>query len=334
MARYFFIALGVTVAVLLVAFEADALFVLFAGVLFAVFLKTVADLLVRVSRMPYRLAVVEVVLVLFGSAVVIVLSAGPRLVQELGKLAQALPDALHNVSGYARRYLGDGWAAASSSSELHSAGGTLLAGARGAVLGSMQALAALVVVAFMGVYGAFSPRAYERVALAVLPPQHRPRARQVMSEVVHRLGRWLVGRAVAMAFCGLATSIGLWALHIPLALALGVLAGALAFVEYFGAIASAVPPLLLALGQGPGKAAGVLVLFFCVHLVEGYVLTPFIARTAVHFPPAYTLALQALFGALFGVLGLTFATPTGIVAVTVIELLYVRDVLGERKLPA
>lgn len=64
-----------------------------------------------------------------------------------------------------------------------------------------------------------------------------------------------------------------------------------------------------------------------------YILTPIIARTAVRFPPAYTLALQALFGSLFGILGLTFATPTGIVAVTIIELLYVRDVLGDRALP-
>jgi predicted PurR-regulated permease PerM len=56
-------------------------------------------------------------------------------------------------------------------------------------------------------------------------------------------------------------------------------------------------------------------------------LTPLLARRAVHFPPAYTLAAQTLFGALFGALGLTFATPTCIVAATVVEMLYVRDVL-------
>ncbi len=185
----------------------------------------------------------------------------------------------------------------------------------------------------MGLYGALSPKTYARVALAVVPPQHRTRARQVMAEAVRRLGRWLVGRALAMAFVGVATSIGLFLMHVPLALALGVLAGVLTFIEFFGAIASAIPPILLAFTVSPTKAAWVVVLFFGVHIVEGYLLTPFIARTAVHFPPGYTLALQALFGALFGVVGLTFATPTGIVGVTIVELLYVRDVLGERTLP-
>ena len=333
MARWFLILLLVTVAVLLIVFEADALFVLFGGVLLAVFLKTVADALVRVSRMPYRLAVVEIVLILVGSAVVLALSAGPRLVQQMSNLIQALPAALHNGEGYAKKYLGDGWATTATASNLKPAANTIVAGAGGAVLGSVQAAAGLIVIGFMGLYGALSPRAYARVALAVVPPQHRVRARQVMTETVHRLGRWLVGRAVAMAFVGVATSVGLWALHVPLALALGVLAGALAFIDYFGAIASAIPPILLALGKSPTTAAWVVVLFFGVHLVEGYLLTPFIARTAVHFPPGYTLALQALFGALFGILGLTFATPTGIVLVTIVELLYVRDVLGERTLP-
>jgi predicted PurR-regulated permease PerM len=265
---------------------------------------------------------------------VLALSAGPQLVRQMSNLIETLPSAFHNVEGYAEKYLGDGWATTARATDLHPTATTIVAGARGAVLGSFQIIAGLVVIGFTGLYGALSPRAYARVALVVVPPQHRVRARQVLTETVRRLGRWIVGRAVAMAFVGVATSAGLWALHVPLAFALGVLAGVLAFIEFFGAIASAIPPILLALSVSPSKAAWVVVLFLGVHLVEGYLLTPFIARTAVHFPPGYTLALQALFGALFGILGLTFATPTGIVAVTIIEILYVRDVLGERTLPS
>lgn len=286
MARYFFIALLVTVAVLLVVFESEALFVLFGGVLLAIFLKTIADALVRFSRMPYRLAVVEIVLIMLGSSVVLVLAAGPRLVEQTGKLVQTLPAAMHDAAGYLHRYLGDGWPSAEHGSGVPPAATTLLAGARGAVLGSFQIVAAVVVIAFMGLYGALSPKTYARVALAVVPPQHRTRARQVMAEAVRRLGRWLVGRALAMAFVGVATSIGLFLMHVPLALALGVLAGVLTFIEFFGAIASAIPPILLAFTVSPTKAAWVVVLFFGVHIVEGYLLTPFIARTAVHFPRA------------------------------------------------
>lgn len=330
MARYIFGAAFVIVAILLVVFEAQALFVLFAGVLLAIFLKTVADALVRFSRMPYKLAVLEIVLVLVGATVGLVISAGPTLAQQATNLLQALPVALHTAESYVTRYLGDGaFGTSHPPSELLPAGREILAGARGAVTGSVEVVAALVVIAFMGFYGALSPKSYARIALAVLPSEHRPRANQVLSECVRRLGRWLLGRAVAMAFVGVTTCIGLWALHLPLALVLGVLAGALTFIEFFGPIVSAFPPLLIALAASPPKALWVLVLFVGIHLVDGYVLTPFIARRAVNFPPAYTLSLQALFGALFGVVGLSFATPTGIVAVTLVELLWVRDVLGQ-----
>jgi predicted PurR-regulated permease PerM len=132
-----------------------------------------------------------------------------------------------------------------------------------------------------------------------------------------------------MAFVGIATATGLYFLHVPLAITLGLLAGVLAFVEYVGAIASAVPPIVLALAHGPMDALWVVVLFTGVHIVEGYFLTPLLARNAVRFPPAFTLAMQLLLGGLFGVLGLTFATPLAVVIVTAIRMLYVEDTLGD-----
>jgi predicted PurR-regulated permease PerM len=135
-----------------------------------------------------------------------------------------------------------------------------------------------------------------------------------------------------MAFVGLASAIGLKLMDIPLALVLGILAGVLAFVEYAGAILSAIPPMLLALSKGPMHAIWVALLFTAIHVVDGYLLTPFVLRKAVRFPPAFTLAAQMLFGAALGVLGLTFATPICVVGVTLIRKLYVEGSLGERDL--
>jgi len=63
----------------------------------------------------------------------------------------------------------------------------------------------------------------------------------------------------------------------------------------------------------------VLIFFVGLHIVEGYVLTPLLARKTVHLPPASTLATQVLLATLLGPLGLTFATPLLVVAVTVAE---------------
>ncbi len=46
-----------------------------------------------------------------------------------------------------------------------------------------------------------------------------------------------------------------------------------------------------------------------VHVIEGYVVQPYVMRRAVEANPALLLFFQAIMGALFGLLGLMVATP-------------------------
>jgi predicted PurR-regulated permease PerM len=108
------------------------------------------------------------------------------------------------------------------------------------------------------------------------------------------------------------------------------MAGLFTFVEYLGAVVSAIPAVLIALAHEPRSAIWVVVVFTVAHVIEGYLLTPFITRGTVRFPPAFTLAVQVLLGALFGVAGLTFATAVAVIVVLLVEKLYVEDVLGDR----
>jgi predicted PurR-regulated permease PerM len=128
-----------------------------------------------------------------------------------------------------------------------------------------------------------------------------------------------------MTSVALMTIVGLLLAGIPLPIPLGILAGLLTFVEYLGAVVSAVPALLVALAQNPTDAVWVLLVFTIAHLVEGYLLTPLITQGTVRFPPAFTLGFQLLFGALFGVVGLTFATPMAVIGTVIIRKIYVED---------
>jgi predicted PurR-regulated permease PerM len=114
---------------------------------------------------------------------------------------------------------------------------------------------------------------------------------------------------VAMAFVGVTCAVAFALLDVPFAFTLGLFAGLLTFIEYVGAIISAVPPFLLAFTVSPATALAVLGVYTVVHVIEGYVLTPLLARIAVRFPPAITLAGQILMATLVGPLGLTFSTP-------------------------
>jgi predicted PurR-regulated permease PerM len=321
------IAVGsaVVVVLLLIRYEADALFAIFGGILAALLLKEVAQWTSAKTKIPYGVTVAMIVIASIAVAVVMAVVTGPSLVGQAQNLAEQLPAAFNTlVDRIQHRGL-------LKSDSPPPAPEMVLHEATGFLRGSTEALGGVVVVFFIGLYGAFQPQAYVRGVLALVPPERRARAAEVLTHTGSTLTRWLIGRVVAMIFVGVTTTIGLHFLHVPLAFGLGVLAGLLAFVEYIGAVASGLPPMLLALASGGiTRAVWVVVLFTGVHIIEGYVLTPALARKAVHFPPAFTLGSQVLFGSIFGVIGLTFATPTCVVIATVVQMLYIEDVLGER----
>jgi predicted PurR-regulated permease PerM len=306
------ILLGVAAAVL----AAQPLLTLFGGFLFALALHGVADALARTLRIRYGVCLAATLLVLVGVTVLGIVELGPTLREQLRDLATRLPAAAHALQARIRELTAGAPPAAPDSSPddgMLARGAATLLGATAEVGGGM------VVVFFVGVYGAARPADYTKAALAVTPEAYRPRMRILLEEVSANLTRWLLGRLVAMVFVGVACSTAFSCLHVPLALVLGVFAGLLTFVEYAGAIVSAVPPVLLAVTRSPATVVAVLAVYACLHVIEGYVLTPLLARASARLPPALTLAGQVLFAALVGVLGLTFSTPLLVVGVVAVR---------------
>ena len=57
--------------------------------------------------------------------------------------------------------------------------------------------------------------------------------------------------------------------------------------------------------------------------LEGYILTPMLQQRIIHLPPAWSLSVMAVMGALFGPLGIALATPIFAVARTLTYELYI-----------
>jgi predicted PurR-regulated permease PerM len=314
--RLLLISFVVLAAALFAVATAKILLVLFAGVLFAIVLRTASRWLALHVHLPSGVCLAAMVLLLLGAGVAFVLRFLPELAKEVQWLKGHLPGILDAVRAH---WLGklfmeapgpDGKAAAAIDPE------TAMTTAWSALGGSIELLGSFVVVFFVGLYGAAEPDAYLRAVLALTPASARDRMRAALEAAQHNLSRWLLGRLVAMVFVAVTTGIAFAVLHLPMALTLGVLAGALAFIEYAGAVASAIPPLFFALAQSTTTALWVLIVYTGLHVVEGYVLTPLLSRVSVRLPPAITLASQVLLGVLLGPLGLTFSTPLLVAAVS------------------
>ena len=118
-----------------------------------------------------------------------------------------------------------------------------------------------------------------------------------------------------------------WWIMLVSALAVGLIAGLLAFIPFFGAIAGGLLAVLLAFMDGPSAALHVVLLCVAIQQVEGHVLMPLVQKWAVELPPVLGIAAAVVFGALFGIIGVLFATPMMVVFVTLVRKLYVEEFL-------
>jgi predicted PurR-regulated permease PerM len=322
------ITVTVILAVVLFVFEGRVLFVLLAGVLFALFLEGTCGFLARRTRVPYKvvlgiLATSIAASMLFGSyflGAAIAVQAS-SFAEQVPRAWSALVEAVHHRPALAEVVGPLAQKAPTGSADL----AKVVTGATGIA----EMLGVVGVVFFLGVYGAAQPRSYTNVVVSLVPLPKRARAEAILQEIGSQLTRWICGRVIAMAMVGVCVGTGLALMHVPLALPLGVVAGFLAFIEYLGSVASAAPAMLLAFTRSPIFAVWVALLFLGVHLVEGYVLTPLLARQMIRIPPAYMLGTQVVLGEIFGVAGLTFATPLVVVATILVRRLYVEDALGD-----
>ncbi len=325
--RALLITLLVTGLVLLAWRIASVLLLAFGGVLAAVLLRHLALLLSRWTRLPVGASLAAVVIGLVLLGVLFSLSVGSEVAAQFGQLWDALPQALQRVQDFIAQHE---WGR-----EILAAGepprpGTLLSMATGVVGTLVGALGDALLVVVVALFLAADPRPYRRGLLHLIPLERRARAIEILDALDTGLWRWILGQSVAMLVVGTVTATGLWLLGIPLALALGILAGLLNVIPYLGPILSGAPAVLIAFAQSPNDALYTLLLFVLIQNLEGYVLTPMLQRRAVAIPPALGILTIVGLGSLFGAYGVLVATPLLLVIMILVKMIYVEDALGDR----
>jgi predicted PurR-regulated permease PerM len=302
---------------------------LFLVALLGLLLRGLAELIARRTRVPTGAALTVVTIGIVGSAVLALYFRGPHFVAELQSLYDRISPEFTRLQD---RYGNTGWGrlvmAALPNNPTHAASriDTAATSALGTTFGL---LATVIVVLLASIYVAAAPHSYVRGMVLLFPLDQRARAARVLGHCGSTLQWWLAGQAVNMLAVGVIATIGLFVLHVPLAFTLGTLAGVLTFVPYFGAWLGAVPALLMALTVSPAITLWTVAVFLLCHLVEGYLLAPFVQRRTTDLPPAVTLLAMSLIGSLYGALGLMLATPIVAAVMVVIKEGYIGAILGD-----
>lgn len=325
---------ALAVVLLLVGWHGfEILLLIFAGVLFGIFLYSLSAVVAAKLPLGYRWSLALVTFLLLVLLIAGLVYLVPQIIQQVSQLASQLDQA---VTQLRERLQNQPWGQEvlgrmPKLGELFLGQTDLMSIVRSVFQTAFGFAVNLVVIFFVGLYAAATPEVYRQGLLALVPPARRPRASDVLSDVRITLWRWILGRLFSMTVIGIFTALGLWLLGIPLPITLGVITALLTFVPNIGPVLSVIPPLLLSFQQGPWMPLYVVILYLVLQLVESYLLTPLVQRREVALPPALIISVQVLLGVLAGAFGLALATPLAALVLVLVVDLYIRDVLHDHE---
>ncbi len=115
-------------------------------------------------------------------------------------------------------------------------------------------LGALVLILITAYYMAVRPDPLTDGLVSLFPPRRRAHVRHVMDRLRISWIGWMEGVAIDMLVTFVLLWLGLELVGLDFAIFFAVLSALLVVVPYFGAIAGAIPPVLFALTDSPGKA--------------------------------------------------------------------------------
>lgn len=300
---------------------------IFTAILLAVLLDGASQSLARVTNLPRRLCLALVFLVFIGGLALFGWLVGPRFVTEGQQLISQLSADFHALQKqYAHTILGRILAHSYSSSGPFLVLGPFAPRLLSFTFGTAGNILLLIVTAL---YLAVSPQLYIKGFIRLMPAPYRPRGREIMRTLGETLRHWMLGQLIDMSVVGILATAGLMLLHIPMPVALGVLAGALTFIPYLGAILAGIPGIIVAATVGPTAILWVILLYTACHLIEGYVVSPIVMRKAVNLPPALTVLSMVFLGELYGFFGVLIATPLTATIIVMVQEIYIQDILGD-----
>ncbi len=153
------------------------------------------------------------------------------------------------------------------------------------------------------------------------PRRYRPQVQALLAGLQRVVGGYIRGQLSMALLIGVLVGVGMFALHVPFAPLLGLLAFVLEFVPIIGTLISGAICVLIALTQGWLLGLVVLAYFVVVHVIEGDVVGPRIVGQAVGLHPVVSIIALAAGAERFHVWGALFAAPlAGLLQVIIVDI--------------
>jgi predicted PurR-regulated permease PerM len=315
----------------------DVLLTIFLAILFSTFLSPIVNALEKL-HIPRAIGILLVYLAILGVMALVGFLAVPLFTQETQRLEGVLLSDFQRLASFLTRFgihiptnLTKAVSAKGFLSGLTGGGGQGVVGIAGQAIGVVVTIGTLVVAILAILVMTFLLTVRKTftadVMNTLLPPKHRKRTIFVLNHMGERMGGWVIGQVIVTIYYAAAFSLGLWIVHVPDAVSIGVITGLLEIIPFVGGFIGILLAVLVAATVSPLTILWVIILYLIVTNVEAHVLVPIIYAHSVHIHP-FLVVVALLFGGVsFGILGALIAVPVAAALQVAVEHLYIEDVV-------
>ena len=163
--------------------------------------------------------------------------------------------------------------------------------------------------------------------IAYVPRIHRERMAVTVEEVSLVIYAYVRGQVITSVLFTAYTAVVLYALGVPAAMPLAVLAGLCDVIPVVGIIIATLPAVLLAVTVSPAVAGMVLALYILYHVVESYFIVPRVYGQRLRLSTLAVLLALLAGATLQGLIGAVVVLPL-IAAYPIIERIWLASYLG------
>jgi predicted PurR-regulated permease PerM len=189
---------------------------------------------------------------------------------------------------------------------------------------ALEVLAGILFTLAVAAYWIFERERAQELVLSLVPRPKRKIVRDTWELIDAKLGAYVRGQLLMIAFVSTVLSCAFFALGLPYWLLLGVFAGLVETVPVVGPLIAGGVAILVALTQGWQTALLTAVAVYGLRLLQDYVINPRVMGRAVSLSPLVVLVMVSVVTLLFGPFYVLLSVPLAAVLVTLIDVI-VRD---------
>ncbi|MEK9670940.1 MAG: AI-2E family transporter [Rhodospirillaceae bacterium] len=328
-ARTIYWLVGLLAAGILIHLLSDILLPFVAGMAVAYFLDPVADRL-EGKGCSRAIATTIITVAFFAAVAGVVAVILPLLQHQIVMLIELMPEVIAMIRGWVEPYLGDLQAEihGQGAGELKDAAGKYasniikwITGLLGKVWsGGLAFVHVLSVVLITPIVSFYLLREWDDIVAWVdghLPHHAADEIREQAKRIDETMAGFIRGQASVCLCLATIYGVSLTLIGLNSGLLVGLGAGLVSFIPYFGAASGITVALAITFFQFGveqwGPIAAVAALFISGQLLESYVLTPSLVGGRVGLHPLWIIFALMAGGALFGFTGVLLAVPVAAV---------------------